>query len=299
MLAYNSLYPNLIPEGCEQKGYAVSSMVYPTLIVIMTPIAAVLYKRVGVAVILIFQGVMSLLAAAMESGIRVEEARRAVDASGMREQARQWLRDVKEALRYLKEEKGVAAVYGYSAVSNGVANGCSPILVAFFSTAPGMTVAMYSLFSVAEFAGRAIGALFHYHREIPRKRRFAFAFTVYQTYSLMDMALLWLPYPLMLANRAVCGFLGVNSATMREAAVQRYIPDALRAKLNALSYAMTILLMLPAAILIGALGEVMDYRLVVTLGGAVCFFVGILTVWKQRARVRRIYNREDEAAPEA
>ena len=50
---------------------------------------------------------------------------------------------------------------------------------------------------------------------------------------MMDVLLLWLPYPLMLANRAFCGFLGINSATIRQAAVQRYLPDPLRARINA------------------------------------------------------------------
>ena len=45
---------------------------------------------------------------------------------------------------------------------------------------------------------------------------------MYQTYELMDACLLWLPYPLMLVNRAVCGFLGIQSATIRQAAVQRH-----------------------------------------------------------------------------
>lgn len=37
-LAFTSIYPELIPEGAEQKGYAVSSMLYPVLKVIMTPL---------------------------------------------------------------------------------------------------------------------------------------------------------------------------------------------------------------------------------------------------------------------
>ena len=55
MLAYNSLYPNLIPEGCEQKGYAVSGTLYPVVRVVMTPVAALLYDRLGVAKILLIQ----------------------------------------------------------------------------------------------------------------------------------------------------------------------------------------------------------------------------------------------------
>ena len=49
------------------------------------------------------------------------------------------------------------------------------------------------------------------------------------------MCLLWLPYPLMLVNRAICGFLGSNSAILRSSAVQRYIPERLRSRVNALN----------------------------------------------------------------
>ena len=118
-------------------------------------------------------------------------------------------------------------------VTNGMASGYSPLLIAFFRTAPGFTTAMYSFFSVAEFAGRTIGGAIRYRYSLPEKKRFGFLFGVYQTYELMDTCLLWLPYPLMLVNRAICGFLGIQSATIRQAAVQRYIPDRLRARLNA------------------------------------------------------------------
>ena len=66
-LAFTSIYPELIPEGAEQKGYAVSSMLYPVLKVIMTPLAAVLLDTLGVAWILIAQSGLSLAAAVTES----------------------------------------------------------------------------------------------------------------------------------------------------------------------------------------------------------------------------------------
>ena len=46
-LAYESLYPNLIPEGFAQKGYTVSGMLYPTVTMVMTPVASILYTRLG------------------------------------------------------------------------------------------------------------------------------------------------------------------------------------------------------------------------------------------------------------
>ena len=75
-LAFTSIYPELIPKGAEQQGYAVSSMLYPVLTVIMTPFAAVLLDTFGVAWILIAQGGLSLLAAITESFIRLDETER-------------------------------------------------------------------------------------------------------------------------------------------------------------------------------------------------------------------------------
>ena len=103
-----------------------------------------------------------------------------------------------------------------------------------FGAIPGMTATMYSLLSLAEFLGRSLGGMVQYRTEIPEKKKYGFAFLVYMLYETVDLFLLWLPYPLMLVSRGLCGFLGINSATMRQAAVQRYIPDRLRARVNAL-----------------------------------------------------------------
>ena len=72
MLAYNSLYPTLIPEGCEQQGYAVSGTLYSVVRVVMTPLSAILFDRLGVAMMLLIQAALSLLAALTESRIRVQ-----------------------------------------------------------------------------------------------------------------------------------------------------------------------------------------------------------------------------------
>ena len=72
-LAFTSIYPELIPPGAEEKGYAVSSMLYPILKVVMMPLAAVLLDTLGVSLLLIAQGALSLAAAVTESFIRLEE----------------------------------------------------------------------------------------------------------------------------------------------------------------------------------------------------------------------------------
>ena len=286
-LAFTSIYPELIPEGAEQKGYAVSSMLYPVLTVIMTPLAAVLLDTLGVAWILIAQSGLSLAAAITESFIHLDETERQ-HRTPYSLQA--WVGDIWEAVLYLKEERGLRSIYEYMAVTNGVASGFSPILVAFFRTFPGFTAAMYSAFSVVEFAGRTIGSALQYRIKIPDKKKYGFVFFVYQVYETVDMCLLWLPYPLMLVNRGICGFLGSNSAILRSAAVQRYIPEKLRSRINAFNGVLLTAGASVFSLLMGFLGEILDYRWCVTIGGAIAMLASWLLIWGRRKDVRRIYE---------
>lgn len=286
-LAFTSIYPELIPKGAEQKGYAVSSILYPVLKVIMTPLAAVLLDAIGVAWILISQSILSLAAAITESFIHAEKTKQ---ERNMPYSLRAWGEDILEAVRYLKKERGLRSIFGYMAVTNGVSDGFSPILVAFFRTFPGFTAAMYSAFSVVEFVGRTIGSAMQYKVKIPAKKKFGFTFFVYQFYEALDMGLLWLPYPFMLINRGICGFLGSNSAILRNAAVQRYIPEKLRSRVNAFNGVLLTIGSSIFSLLMGFLGELLDYRLCVTIGGAVAMLACWLLIWCRRGNVREVYE---------
>lgn len=105
-LAYDSIYPKLIPSGMEQKGFAVASMLYPVLQVILMPVAAALYDLLGVGPLLIGQGALSMLAAGMESRIRIREEKRLPDR---RYSLRLWMRDIREAGAYFRKERDCAA----------------------------------------------------------------------------------------------------------------------------------------------------------------------------------------------
>ncbi len=286
-LAYTSMYPKLIPEGMEQKGYAVSASLYPVLKVLMMPISATLIVSLGVAKLLLIQGGLSIAAAMVESQIRIKEEKR-MDESGFSFGV--WWSDIKEAVGYMKQEKGIRSIFYYMAATNGIAAGYSPLLVAMFRTMPGLGIGRYAFFSVAEFLGRSLGGAVQYRIEIPKKKRFSFAFMVYNIYETMDMLLLWLPYPLMLVNRGICGFLGTNSATMRQAAVQTYIPDELRSRINAFESMLIMGACSVLGLLVGALGEVLDYRLCMTVCAAASLLFCWLTIWRNRGQVRAVYE---------
>ena len=96
-LAYNSFYPLLLPEGQEERAYTVSAMLYPILKVLMMPLAAVLYDMLGRGTAAAdTRRTVSVLAAFMESRIRVQESRR--DQEPLLS-LKTWWRDVREASR--------------------------------------------------------------------------------------------------------------------------------------------------------------------------------------------------------
>ena len=285
-LAYSSLYPNLIPQGFAQKGYTVSGMLCPTVIMVMTPVASVLYTSYGLPVICLGEGVLLVLAATVETQIRVEET----VARGGRFSFRDYAADFREGFRYLSREKGLIRIYTYMPLSQGLSTGTANLVTAYFRTTPGLDMTMYAFFTTVEFIGRTLGSLVHYRVPIPPKKRFSLAYLVYQTYSAMDALLLWTPYPVMLANRALCGFLGINSATLRESSVQSYLPDNMRAKVNAVFNALMSLSSLVFSLGVGALGEVMDYRRAMTLLNLLLMAVCWLVVWRGREDVKAIYN---------
>lgn len=287
-LAYTSLYPNLIEKGFAQKGYTVSGMIYPTVMVVMTPVAGFLYTRWGMSTICLMEGILLLLASAVETQIKIAETCKKEGKFS----AKEYFSDLKEGWDYLKQEKGLCRIYAYMPITQGVSQGNTSLVIAFFQTTPGLGTALYAWFTVAEFIGRTIGGMIHYRFEIKPEKRFRFAYLVYQTYSLMDVILLFLGYPFMLVNRAVCGFLGINSATLRESSVQNYIPDDKRAKLNGVFQAAVSLSGMIFYPLIGMLGEICSYRISMMITGgmemALCYFI----MYRGRKEVKTIYNQK-------
>ena len=287
-LAYESLYPNLIPEGFAQKGYTVSGMLYPTVTMVMTPVASILYTRLGLGVLCIGEGLLLAAAASVETQIKVEEYTK----PGGKFSFGDYIGDFKEGFRYLKKEKGLLRIYGYMPITQGISQATEPLIRAWFRTAPGLNLTMYALFTTAEFIGRTIGGLVHYKFEIPPEKRFSLAYLVYVTYNIMDTVLLWLGFPLMLVNRGICGFLGINSATLRASSVQNYLPDNMRAKVNAVFNMLYALVPTLLTLAVGTLGEMMDYRLCVTLVSAAGLLPCYLIMWRGREDVKKVYNRK-------
>ncbi len=269
-IAYASVYPNLVPDGFYEQGYTVSSMIYPTITMVMTPAASLLYVRFGVGWIAIVYGLLLLTAAGFETQIRLEEKR-----SDTVFDFRAYVADLKNGFQYLWHEKGLLAMYVSIAISQGTGTGNTNLMIAYFSMTPGLGMVRYSLFSGIEFAGRTLSGLINYRFPVARRYRFAMYIFVMMAYAVSDGVLLFLPFGLMCINRFIVGMLGITSITIRSSSVQTYIPDAMRAKLNAFVafvYALSTMLF---QVVIGALGEWIPVRLVVC-----AVSIGLLVVYE-------------------
>lgn len=279
-LAFDSILPLTITKGCEQKSYAVTSMVYPLLNVVMMPAAALIMQFIGIPILLVLQGVLAVFASLMDSRIRIVQD---LPSGSGKLDLKSWISDIREAAIYLRHQKGLLSFFLDSAIANGIASGCSPAMIKFFTITPGFTPLMYSAFSGAESLGRVLGGMGQYVKEMKNEVKYRFSVTVLVIYPLMDGILLFLSYPLMLVNRAVCGALGTTSYTLRTAAVQSYIPDSMRARINSFQNMLTYTFISLITLVFGALGDVMSVRALMVLG-CVCELITLYLTWIVHSR---------------
>ena len=286
-LAYASWYPDLIPRGMEQKGYAVSSTLYPTVIIVMSPIAAFLYENLTIDRIFFLVTGITLCSVMTETLIR--EAKKAAASSYT---LRQYCTDIREGFSFLKKEKGIRNIYANMSVMQGTSNGLSIITQVYFQTQPYLGATMLGFLISSEMTGRLLGGLLQYKKEVPVNKRYPFTKAVYLIYSLADMALLFLPYPAMLANRFFCGSLGICSATIRESAVQSYLPEQMRARVNAFFNVLFAVGGVAFQFLAGALGQLIPYRAVAVLLGGMGVGSVFLFIVLPAADNRPVYEAE-------
>lgn len=285
-LTYQSWFPDLIPIGFEQQGYAVSSSIYPTVMIVMSPIAAYLYKTFSINVLFVIIGILTIVAATFEVFItNIHNVHR-----DSKFDFKEYKTDILSGFNFLKEEKGIRNIYTYMSVTNGVANGLYLMIQAYFQTVSFLTITMLAFLRSAETVGRIIGGAVQYKVDVPPRKRYRITKFVYTTYETMDILLLFTPYPLMIANRFICGFLGMTSATLRETSVQSYLPSNMRAKVNAVFNVFVSLSIILFQIIAGFLGDLIGYRKVVVLLSVFSLLVMFIFIIIPSEENRKVYE---------
>ncbi|MCD8385087.1 MAG: MFS transporter [Clostridiales bacterium] len=299
-VAYDSLYPNLIPEGHLSQGYSVSSLLWP-LAAMTSPIAAVIYTALGtVAPLFAFNAVCLLVAACFERTIGYQETRMAQTpqrAEGS--PLSRFRREFRSGLDYLARERGLLVITVYFALSNFTGNAAEGLWLPFFRNNAGLfsawpvaAVTLYAIVSNFSVAGRFAGGLLHYRLRLPARRKFAIALTVYFVIAVLDGVTLFLPVPLMAAANFLYGALGVTSYNIRTAATQSYVPDTVRARFNSVFTMICSMGGILGSLAAGGLAELLPERTVVLIFGLVELAAVVCVMVPGRKEVAGIYNRE-------
>ena len=299
IVAYDSFYPSLIPEGYFRQAYSVSSMLWP-LASMTTPLAAAVYDLLGSAEpIFVTNALCFFTAACFERSIRHQETHMAgaPPAEGL-SAVKQFRRDFQEGLAYLMGERGLLMISLYF-IASGVTSGATNLHLPFFRSHahlytawPVAAVTLYAIVSNFDVAGRLAGGVIQYKLRIPADKKYDIAFCVYIPISIIGAALLFLPIPLMAAAFFIDGILGVTSYTIRTAATQAYVPDAKRARFNGIFETVASIGMISGSLVSGALAEALPERGVLVAANLLSLAAAYLFIYRGREAAKQVYNRE-------
>lgn len=300
MVAYDSLYPNLVEGRNLSKAYSISGMLQ-SIMLMAYPLGAMAYDLLGgVEPLFAIDAVCFFIAACFERCVRHVETHMdtapPADGVGALKRFRQDLRD---GVDYIAGEKGLLAITLYFMFSNFAGGGAGGLYLPFFRNHaeqfamwPVAAVTLYTIVSSFTEAGRVVGGFVHYKVKLPTQKKFAIAMTIYVLINIIECTLLFLPIPIMALVFFVDGMLGVTSYNIRIAATQSYLPDNKRARFNGAYQMLTSVGSLCGTLLAGSLAEAMPERGVIALFSAVGLTAAWLFIFRRRKEVAAIYNRE-------
>ncbi len=310
MVAYDSFYPNLISKGNYSKAYAISSLLYPIASTIMVPVAGWAYDSIGVVPLFAFSAVAFFITATFETRVKAKEPHLEMLAEKPQTEKikplRQFGKDLKFGIGYLKQEKGLMIITVYFFFTMAAGAVLSTLFLPFLRTNfPSVDIALgrktlvitssliYSLIMASNTVGRLIGGVFHYVKRINPKIKFTIAITVYVTIGVLDAIVLFMPYWwLMALLQVVSGMFAVTSFNIRISGTQNHVPDNVRARFNGTFYLLTTCGTMIGQLVGGALGEKFDSRWIV-LGAMVINMIAIWAImFAGRKHVKPIYNNE-------
>lgn len=297
LVAYDSLYPNLIPQGYYSKAYSVASIL-GSVSMAVTPVAAFIYDSFGsVKPLFAFNALCFFTAACFERTIKYDETH--ISPSSSHQNPNTFFKDLKDGIKYLAGEKGLLFITLYFIMCNMMGSAGSTLWLPFFrnngalfSYLPISAVTLYSVVTTFSEIGRIVGGAVNYRIEIPSKQRFNIAFTVYICIALIDAFLLYLPVPAMAIALFFSGFLAVTSYNIRASATQAYVPDSKRARFNGIYSVTTSIGTTIGTLMAGAAASHFSERTAVLIFGLLWLLSVFVIMLSGRKYVSAVYSIE-------
>ncbi len=289
-VAYESFYPLLITEGNFSRAYSIAGTL-ETLSAVMVPVSLFLYKRFGLAPLLVCNGLCFLGAALCETRISDVEKEKGLGAEGAYSLSAYWT-DAKEGVRYLMGEKGLLCITVYFIFSAFAGGAEGVITLPYFKSAFENGEWIYMTTWAFAVIGRGVGGLLQYRIKYPAAIKYAVALTVYCAVNVLEGGYLFLPVNGMRVACFLVGILGVTSYTIRSSATQSYVPDDKKGRFNGAFIMLTTTGSLLGEALAGVCTEFMPMRAVLALFMGITLVAGLVIIGGGRKHVKPLYNRE-------
>lgn len=288
-LAFMSLFPEVIEKGEHMRAYSLSSLIWPISAAIMAPIAAFMIENFtfGVAVLMAFNSITFLIAASLETKIKVNEVLNTKSTGGLK-----FIEDIKEGFHYYKAEKGILGIGVLFAAFSFVYSTQDLLRMPYFISSSTFTLQDFSFLITASSVGRIIGGLIHYAFRYPPHKRYQIAVTVYIIVEIFGATMLYMPYVLMIVISFTVGLLSVTSYNIRMSSTQIYIPNHMRGRVNASQNLLWNLGAILGALIMGAIAEYssLDYRLIMLFASIVSLTAIIFIPLRMKDEFKKIYN---------
>jgi DHA3 family macrolide efflux protein-like MFS transporter len=288
-LAFMSIFPEVIEKGQHSRAYSLSSLIWPISAAIMAPVAAFMIGAYanGVALLIAFNALTFLVAAIMETSIKVEETLNKKEVKGF-----QFIEDLKEGFRYYKIEKGILGIGILFACFSFVYTSHDLLRMPYFIKSDQFTIQDFSFLITASSIGRMLGGFIHYTFKYPPHKRYKIAVTVYFTVEIFGATLLYMPYAMMIIVSFLVGLLSVTSYNIRMTATQVYIPSQMRGRINSTQNLLWNIGAVLGALIIGLIAEysLLDYRLIMLFAAILSIGAILLIPIRMKSEFSKIYN---------
>ncbi len=289
IVAYESLYPNLITKGNYAKAYSVSSMLQP-LAEIMTPVAAFIYTTAGIAPLFLADAVLFFIAACFETRIKAPETYR--EGKTGQKSLRYMMGEMKQGMKYIAGEKGLLFITGYFLVCTMCGTGTRTLWLPYFKSTAALGVMAYTLVQSANVIGRFLGGMVQYKLKYPTTKKYLIAVTVYASVCILEGVALFTGKFVMIGLFFLLGLLAVTSYNIRLSTTQSYVPDTYRGRFNGCFQMIMNLGNILGTLLAGALASFYPPRALVVAFMSVNFLSVFAIMLPGRRHVSNIYNRD-------
>lgn len=280
-----SVTAQLMNPNVMSRGYAIMSTIYPLCNVIVAPIALVIYKAYGFSLIILLYVLLSLADIIIESNIKHSFTFNDSDSITVK----QIIDDMKIGLNYIKDYTPLRSVFIFFTIVI-ISSGFSTLTYPFFYGSDTLTIEGYALLTSLNSFGYMLGGFFHSFVNIPDKFRYHIALVIYFIFIVFDATFLLVPFTMMLVMKFILGLAGMNSANIRNTAVQSSIANEQRGKVNGVFSMLMGFAGIVGNMLFGVLGEYF-YIPYVFVFAQVLYLLGVVFIYlNPKNGIKDFYN---------